>query len=253
MITAPISGPIDLKGQVAIVTGAAGDIGRAVSKALVREGAIVAALDLSFKKETFSDLLNNEKQIFQYQCDITKKSQVIKVIDQIVGQHNKVDILVNCAGIVKLTSLPDISEEEWDRMFLVNVKGPFLVTQAVLPSMKKNRYGKIVNLGSVAGKAAGVAAGPHYSGSKGAVHTFTKWVARHGGPYGIYANCIAPGPCMTTMTNDFPEGSMDPEKFLLNRSGRPEDIAEAVVFLSSQASNWLTGVILDVNGGLYLS
>ncbi len=252
MTIAPISGPIDLNNQVAIVTGAAGGLGQAICCSLAREGANVAVIDLKPAEETLKKINVYGGQNMALRCDLTNKTGVIQTVDEIVKTYGKIDILVNCAGIAYLTKLPDISEEEWDKQFLVNVKGYFLITQAVFAIMKKQNCGKIVNVGSLAGRAAGVAAGPHYSAAKGAVHTFTKWVAKYSGPFGINVNCVVPGPCETEMTKDFPPGSKAPEKFPLGRPGEPEDIAEAVLFLSSQAANYITGVLLDVNGGIFM-
>jgi NAD(P)-dependent dehydrogenase (short-subunit alcohol dehydrogenase family) len=130
------------------------------------------------------------------------------------------------------------------------VKGTFLVVQAVLPQMKKQSYGKIVCLGSIAGKVGGLISGPHYVASKGAIHAFIKWVAKDGAPYSIYVNGIAPGPIETEMTKGFPYSS---EMVTLKRLGSVEDIAEAALFLSSQASNWITGMVMDVNGGMTMN
>ena len=160
---------------------------------------------------------------------------------------------MNCVGIASTNDISRISEEEWDRMIEVNLKGSFLLTQIVFNIMKKQHYGKIVLMGSLAGKMPGVAVGPHYSASKGGIHAFVKSVAKHAGPYGVYINGIAPGPCETKMTEDFPSASLDTNNFRLRRIGQPEDIAEAVLFLVSQSSNWITGVTLDVNGGLLMS
>ena len=140
--------------------------------------------------------------------------------------------------------------EEWNRELAVNVTGTFLVTRAVFPIMRKQGYGKIVCLGSVAGYVGGEFTGPHYVASKGAVHSFVKWVARRGGPHSVYANAIAPGPIRSRMAGDFrPREGLFP----LGRMGEPEDVAEAVVFLASPASNWITGTVLHLNGGMYLA
>jgi len=252
MIKAPLSCPTKLHGQVALVTGAARGIGQAVCLALAREGASIVAVDLIPMPETKRRVENLGIRCLTFPADVTNKVAIQELVEQTYKAFGRIDILNHCAGICHITKLPEITEEEWDNEFAVDVKGSFLITQAIFAKMKINNYGKIVLFGSVAGKAAGVAAGPHYSSAKGAVHTFTRWVAKYGAPFGIYANCIAPGPCTTEMTKDFPPESISSEKIPLGRLGTPEDIAEAAVFLSSPASNWITGVILDVNGGLFM-
>jgi NAD(P)-dependent dehydrogenase (short-subunit alcohol dehydrogenase family) len=130
------------------------------------------------------------------------------------------------------------------------LKGTFLCCQEVYPKMKGNGYGKIVAIGSIAAKVGGVISGPHYVASKGGVQSLVKWFAQDGAAYNVYINTVAPGPVRTDMTEGYPyNDKMSP----LNRLGEPEDIAEAVLFLSSQASNWITGITLDVNGGMLMT
>jgi len=240
---APISGKMDLTGRVAVVTGGASGIGQAIVKTLTREGAKVAACDIQpIELEVDSDVCT---QI----CDITSQDQVRDFIEKVIKRFNKIDILITSAGICTLTDITELSLKEFDKMLDVNLKGTFIFCQEVYGYMKQHCYGKIVCIGSIAGKSGGAVAGPHYVASKGAVHSMVKWLARNGADYGIYANGIAPGPVKSSMTQTFP---YKPDEFLMKRLGEPEDIAEAAVFLSSQASNWITGQIIDVNGGQYI-
>ncbi|MGB4440466.1 MAG: SDR family oxidoreductase [Sedimentibacter sp.] len=241
-VTANISDSTNLEGQVAIITGGVGGIGSEVVNLFRKYGAKVYALDM------VDD--NYEKNI--YNCNITNQKNVIKVVDDVYDKEGKIDILVNCAGITSTVQFLDLTEEEWDRIFDVNMKGTFFVTQAVFPKMKERKYGKIVCFSSVAGRNAGIQAGPHYSASKAAVLVFSRCIAKEGAPYGIYSNCVVPGPTDTDMIKDFDPEKKAAKNFPLHRIGNPLDLAHAALFLASQQSNWITGVYLDVNGGLYM-
>lgn len=249
---APISGPIDLGGKVAIVTGGSRGIGRATSIALAREGADIVACDVLPTDETVTAVKKQHRKALGLRCDITHKEEVSGVVDRTVGEFGRVDILVNNAGVMAKTGTPieDISLEDWDYHLSINLKGAFLFCQAVWPIMAKQESGKIVCIGSIAGKVGGVLAGPDYCASKGGVHTMVKWLAKKGTSLGIYVNGIAPGPIVTPMTKDEPYKA---EMVPLGRLGRPEDIAEVVVFLASSASNFMTGNTLDVNGGMLMT
>jgi 3-oxoacyl-[acyl-carrier protein] reductase len=244
------SGKINLTNQVAIVTGASGGIGRAVALSLAREGANVVASDLTPVEETLLMIKKNGGNAIGVKCDVTKKEDIQNLVQLAEETFGDVKILVTAAGVCERTGADDISESEWEFVQNVNLKGTFLCCQAVYPKMKANGYGKIVTVGSIAGKVGGVISGPHYVASKGGVHSMVKWFAQDGAAHNVYVNAVAPGPVRTKMTLDWPyHDEMSP----LNRLGEPEDIAEAVLFLSSQASNWITGITLDVNGGMLMS
>lgn len=246
-----ISGPIDLTGKVALVTGASRGIGRTVADALAREGSNIAVCDVLECTDTVADIQKREQEYLEFRFDILSKSDVHNTVSEVIKKWGRIDILINNAGILgeSTKELEEYTEDEWDRLIQVNLKGTFLVTQAVWPYMKKNGGGKIVCMGSIAGRVGGVLAGPHYCASKGGIHAFVKWAAKNGMKYGIYVNGIAPGPIATPMTENEPYRD---EMVPIGRLGRPEDIAEAVVFLASQASNFITGKILDVNGGILM-
>ncbi|WP_257352285.1 SDR family NAD(P)-dependent oxidoreductase [Pseudalkalibacillus decolorationis] len=244
------SGKIDLSGQVAIVTGASRGIGKAVAISLAREGAEVIASDILPVDDTIESIRTLGSKAIGVTCDITNQEEVDNMVGLAEKEFGKIDILVTCAGLCERTSSDDISHMEWDKVMDVNLKGTFLCCQAVYPKMKANNYGKIVTIGSIAGKVGGVISGPHYVASKGGVHAMVKWFAKDGATHNVFVNSVAPGPVYTDMTSGFPySDSMAP----LQRLGEPEDIAEAVLFLSSQASNWITGITLDVNGGMLMS
>ncbi len=240
--SAPMSGNADLTGQVALVTGGVGGIGGETVELLRSFGAKVYALDLG----------PDDPERGVIHCDVTDKAGVRSIVDEICSRHGHIDILVTCAGITATTKFEEISEEEWDAMFDVNMKGTFLITQSVFEKMKERKYGKIVHVSSVAGRSAGVQAGPHYSASKAAVLVFSRCIAKLGAPYGIYCNCVVPGPTNTPMIKDFDPEKVDASNFPLHRQGQPMDLAQAILFLTSQCSNFITGVFLDVNGGLWM-
>lgn len=250
-MTAPPTGPVDLNDQTAIVTGAAGGIGQATCESLAREGADIVAIDidpegLATVKALVEDQSSDCKVI---ECDVTDASNIDRLRDITLDTYDQVDILVTAHGIVSRVTLSEMSFDDWQRILDVNLTGTALVTQAFYERMKANGYGKIVCIGSIAGKVGGVISGPNYVASKGGVHAFVKWVATNGAEHGVYANAIAPGPVRTAMTRS---ENYTPDMSPLNRLGEPEDIAEGIVFLASQQSNWITGLVLDVNGGMLM-
>ena len=254
-----ISGQLDLKGRLAIVTGAARGIGRAIALALGREGADVVIADWIDMETTVQRIKEMGRQVLAVKTDVSQKASVVRMVEKAISAFGKVDILVNNAGSCHRVTLEDITEEQWDRDIGTILKGAFFCAQAILPHMKKQGYGKIVNISSISGKiggavskttddpeAKGSRSGPAYAAAKGGVIAFTKWVAKDVGCHGIYVNGIAPGPVTSEMTKGY---SYPVETLSIARMGEPQDIAEAVVFLASNASNYITGQILNVDGG----
>jgi 3-oxoacyl-[acyl-carrier protein] reductase len=245
---AKISGPIDLSGKVAIVTGGARGIGRATSMVLAREGADIVVCDVLETEETLNEVRKYDRRAIGLKCDVSNPVKVNQTVETAVRELGKVDILVTCAGLLGRTGVPieDISVEDWDIQLNINLKGTFFFCQSVWPIMARQQAGKMVCMGSLAGKIGGVLAGPEYGASKGGIHAMVKSLARRGMPLGIYVNGIAPGTIRTPMIVGEPYKD---EMIPLGRLGEPEDIAEAVLFLASSASNFITGIVLDVNGG----
>lgn len=253
----PISGPPDLTDQVAIVTGASRGIGQAAALALAREGADVVVADVRPADETVARVQNLGRRGLSIPTDVTRRDAVEALVQATLSEFGKIDILVNNAGTLARVGIEDTTDEIWDRDVNTTLRGTFYCLQAVLPSMKARGYGKIVNISSVSGKIGGVASraagsdrgrsGPAYAAAKGGVLALTRWVAKDVGRFGIYVNAIAPGGVESDMTRGFDYGV---ENYPIARMGQPQDIAEAVVFLASQASNYITGAVLDVNGGI---
>lgn len=244
-----ISGPIQLEGKTALVTGGARGIGACVARALAREGANVVVSDVLPTQTVVSEVEAYGRKSLGIHCDITKKNEVEVLVQETIKHFGQIDILVACAGVVNRTDFLELTLDEWNRVMDINLTGMFLTVQAVYRQMAEQESGKIVCIGSIAGKVGGVIAGTDYVASKGAVHSLVKSVAKEAGPKGVYVNGIAPGPVNSLMTEGIP---YRPETVPLQRMGEPEDIAEAAIFLASQASNYITGQILNVNGGILM-
>lgn len=244
-----------LGGKVAVVTGAGEGIGKTIAKALAREGVrvVVAEIDVRKGEKVAEKIKKDGGEATAFSVDISKKDQVEHLIQTIIREFGKIDILVNNAGICSLASLEDIKEKEWDQVLNVNLKGTFNCCQSAIKFMKKQKYGKIINIASVAGKDGGVVA-PHYSVSKAGIICLTKCFAKYGGEYGINVNTISPGPVETEMTKNWPD-SLKRARLMqtpLGRFAQPEDIAEMAVFLASDAARHITGENIDINGGILM-
>ena len=242
-----LSGPARLEGQVALITGGSGGMGRAVANVFASAGARVIATDLSEREEIGAGI-----EYRRY--DVTARADTDKVIDAVLAAHGKVDILVLCAGIIARTPLAQSTDEEWNAMLSVNVMGVVNPARKLFPIMCERGFGKILACGSIAAKNGGVASGPAYVASKSAVHGMMRWMAKAGAPHGVYANTLAPGPVETAMwasvtSNKAPSANATVP---LGRYGNADDIAQAALFLCSPASNWITGTSLDISGGMWM-
>ncbi len=253
----PTSGPADLTGQVAIVTGAARGIGQACAWALAAEGADVVTADLGPSDVTLAGVRERGRRGLDVPTDVARRDAVRRLVERVLAEFGRIDILVNNAGTLARVGIEETTDELWDRDVNTILRGTFYCIQAVLPHMRQRRSGKIVNISSLSGKIGGVVSrapgsdrgrsGPAYAAAKAGVLALTRWVAKDVGREGIYVNAIAPGGIDTEMTRGYDYGV---ENIPLPRLGQPEDIAQAVVFLASQMSNYVTGAILDVNGGI---
>jgi 3-oxoacyl-[acyl-carrier protein] reductase len=248
-----------MKEHIAIVTGAGSEkgIGKEVAFSLAKKGAIVVVTDLNG-----DNALNVAEQLKQegykslgIKMDTTSKESVQMAVKSVGQQYGKVDILINNAGISLPTRILDINEVEWDKVLDVNLKGIFFCAQAVLPLMIENRYGRIVNMASVAGKrGGGVFGGAHYAASKAGVFGFSKAVAREVSQYGITVNCVAPGMIDTGIFGAENENVREKlqSNIPIGRPGNTEEVAAAVTFLASKEASYITGEEIDVNGGLHM-
>jgi len=236
---------MNLKGKVALVTGASRGIGRAIAVALAKKGCHVVinyARDKENAKKTEEMCRAHGVESIIIKADVSKREEVKKMVEKVIHKFGRIDILVNNAGVLGKSINPmKISDEEWDRVLGVNLKGAFIVTQEVLKYMKK---GKIVNIASIAGKDGGTV-GAHYAASKGGLIALTFNLARHLAP-NILINAVAPGPVATDMINEEMREKLR-KLSLTGEIAKPEDIAHAVIFLLE--NDHVTGEVIDVNGG----
>lgn len=245
-----------LQGKVAIITGAGQGIGLGIARAFAREGARIALWDFNpvALEKALAETLQSGAEAVACLLDVSCKKQVDNAVEKVKEQWGAVDILVNNAGIYEVLPVEEISEGQWDRVLAVNLKGAFLCCQAAIPHLKSQGGGRIINMASSAGKVGGSAAGVHYSVSKAGVICLSKQLARELGPYNITVNAVAPGrvdtPIIRIVSHE--ENEAFRLRTPLGRLGTPEDIANAVVFLASQEASFITGEILDVNGGLLI-
>lgn len=244
-----------LAGKVALVTGAAQGIGKAVALLLARNGADIIVSDINLEKaeETANEIKSIGRKALAVKGDVANWNDVERMVEVILEKFAKIDILVNNAGITRDKLVLRMTEEDWDAVLDVNLKGTFHCTKAVVRHMAKQRSGKIVNIASVVGEM-GNAGQANYSASKAGVIGLTKTIAREFAQRGININAIAPGYIETPMTEVLPEKAKEELKKLIpmERLGKPEDVAEAVLFLVSEESNYITGHVLNVNGGIYM-
>lgn len=244
-----------LAGKVALVTGAAQGIGKAVALLLARNGVDIVVSDINLEKaeETAKEVQTLGRKALAIKVDVAKLDDVEKMVGAILARFGQVDILVNNAGIARDKLILRMTEEDWDAVLNINLKGTFNCTKAVVRHMSKQRSGKIVNIASVVGEMGNAGQG-NYAASKAGVIGFTKTIAREFAQRGINVNAIAPGYIETPMTDALPDKAKEELKRLIpmDRLGKPEDVAEAVLFLVSEASSYITGQVLNVNGGIYM-
>ena len=257
-----------LEGRVAIVTGGAKGMGRAICERFAREGASVTIADISMPEadETLRLVEAADGQGLVVNCDVTSSAQVKEMVEVTVAAFGKIDILVNNAGAVvgahgQPTNLAVLSEDAWDKVVNLNLKGVFLCSREVVPHLLANGYGKIINLSSL-GAISPPSPHPHYHAAKAGVLGLTYDMAAELGPHGIYVNAIMPGPIRTPFFDEIVEGKTaeEAEAFFtfigrqapLGRMGEPDEIAKVALFLASDLSSYVTGAVLPVSGGLPL-
>lgn len=247
------------EGRIALVTGGKGVIGSAVIGMLRARGATAVCADAAGEVDA-SEATPADLARAAIRLDVTRRDSIVGVVRRVEELLGPVDLLVNVAGVVSFGSAQDLQEAEWDRVIDINLKGTFLACQAVMAGMKRAGFGRIVNIGSVVGKNAGNArpwiepaeqqraGNVAYGVSKAGVHLMTGFLAKELAAHGVTVNAVAPGPVATTMTTNFPAQLQ--ALIPAGRMGRAADIATAVLFLASRDAGFITGEVMDVNGGM---
>ncbi len=247
----------DLTGKVALVTGASSGIGRASALALAKQGAtvVVAARRTDRLQELAKEIVVLGRESLPVMMDVTKKETIAATISKTVEMYGRLDILLNNAGVAEFVPFLDMTEEQWDKTIDTNLKGYFLVAQAAAREMAKHKWGRIINIASIASGGVGVGfpSVAHYCASKGGIVAMTEALAIELAPMGILVNCIGPGVIETEMTQNLLKDPKQAEALLarapLKRAGKPEEIAAGVVFLSSEEASYTTGATLYIDGG----
>ena len=251
-------GFLTLEGRVAIVTGAAQGIGFHTAKMMCRNGMPVALVDL--KKDVLQkaaeelNALEDSAGVTPFICDVSNEEAIVKTIDEIAAHFGRIDVLVNGAGILSAAKIPDIQREEWDRVLGVNLSGSFFMVQKALPFLKKSNHGRIINISSVAGRMGGVENSMSYAASKGGICAITRGMARHLGPFHITVNAVCPGPTRTPIMDSYTDEQMKnlAGKNFLGRIGESDDVAAGICYLASEEAGYVTGAMLDINGGFWI-
>ncbi|MFB3922299.1 MAG: 3-oxoacyl-[acyl-carrier-protein] reductase [Terriglobia bacterium] len=246
---------MNLQGRVALVTGAAQGIGRAIALALAEVGADIAGGDVNLEgmEKTAKEIEGLGRKSLAVRLDVSDPASVKEAVAKVLETFQKIDILVNNAGITKDNLIMRMKREDWDRVLNINLNGAFHCIQAVLPGMVKQRSGRIINIASVVAQA-GNAGQANYISSKAGLIGLTKAVATEVGSRTITVNAVAPGFIATAMTENLPEPVKQRMMSLipLGRMGTDRDIASAVRFLASDEASYITGHVLNVNGGMYM-
>jgi len=254
-----MSDSFNLNGKVALVTGASSGIGRATAETLAANGARVA---INFhRNEAGAEAVRAQitgagGSAIVVQADVTRASEVQSLVEHTVNEFGPIDILVNNAGsLVERLKILELTEERWDQVIDLNLKSAFLCCQAVAASMMERKTGAIVNVSSIAGRNGGALGSIHYSTAKGGLITFTKGLAKELGPFGVRVNAVSPGVIDTPYHEQFSSPEMMKTyagMIPLGRIGKPAEVAKVICFLASEASSYLAGETIEINGGMFM-
>ncbi len=239
---------MELKGKTAIVTGAAQGLGLAIARRLDEEGANVVVADINAQSAAAA-AAELKGDSFSFAVDISDMDQLKALVSTCIEKYGRIDILVNNAGVAQQVDFYEIQPEQFDKLMDINLKGMVFLSQLVMKHMSKNKYGRIVNMASLAGERGGKFAGIHYSSSKAGVIVSTKCMAYKGGEDNITVNAVAPGLIATALAEKL---HFSTAEIAMKRLGTAEEVADAVEFLCSDRAAYITGTTLDVNGGIFM-
>ena len=243
----------DLEGKKALITGASGGIGKEIAKVLIKHNAQVCVSGRNLDElNALKELLGEKCHVVT--CDLSKKDEIIELINKTDELLGHIDILINNAGITKDNIFLRMSESEWEDVLNVNLNSTFSILKLITRGMIKRRYGRIINISSVVGVTGG-AGQVNYSASKAGLIGLTKSLSQEVATRNITVNCIAPGFIETPMTEKLDDKRKDAilNSVPMNRIGTPEDLSSAIIFLASQESSYITGQTIHINGGLYMN
>ena len=242
--------------RIAIVTGGARGIGKAIAAALAAKDivSVIADIDLEVAEKTAEKIRESGAQAVAMQVDLSKTDQIAQLIDETVARYGTLDILVNNAGILSNTSFDQLTEMEWDRVLDINLKGVLFASREALKPMLAQGWGRIISISSLAGRNGGVSVGPAYVASKAAVIGLTRHLAKKVARNGITVNAVAPGTTETDIIKGFTADEVVAinNSIPLGRLGKPEEVAATVAFLASDSAAFITGAVIDINGGMYM-
>jgi 3-oxoacyl-[acyl-carrier protein] reductase len=254
-----MSDVFDLKGKVALVTGASSGIGRATAEALAASGARVA---INFHRNEAGaeaargEIVSGGGSAIVVQADVTRANEVASLVDRTVTEFGPIDVLVNNAGsLIERLRILELTEERWDEVIDLNLKSAFLCSKAVAASMMERKTGAIINLSSIAGRNGGALGSIHYSAAKGGMITFTKGLAKEMAPFGVRVNAVSPGVIDTPYHEEFSSPEMMKTyagMIPLGRVGTPAEVAKVICFLASDAASYLVGETIEINGGMFM-
>ena len=242
-----------LEGRFAIVTGGAQGIGLAIAKRLASEGARVALFDIN--EELVKESAAQLEGAIGVKCDVSSPASIEEAVAEVIKEFGGLDIVVNNAGILPKSRVLDVTEREWDLTLDINLKGAFFMSQKCIPYLEKSEHARIINTSSLAGRMGGYETCMAYSASKGGVNAITMGLARQLAPLNINVNAVCPGTTETPIIRAFSDEAKERllTRIPLGRFGQPEDMASAVAFLASDDASFITGHMLDVNGGMYMA
>ncbi len=242
--------------RAAIVTGGARGIGRAIVRAFAAQGiaSVIADIDLDAARQTESEVRAEGGEAFAVRTDLSQTGDIVALVGTTMARYDRLDILVNNAGILSNTAYDEVLEAEWDAVVDINLKAAFFASREALKVMGRAGTGRIITVSSLAGRSGGVSVGPAYVASKGGLISLTRHLARKVAREKITVNVVAPGPTETDIIKGFTAQQMVAinEAIPVGRLGKPEEIAATVAFLASDAAAFITGAVIDVNGGMYM-